>query len=131
MEEGNQSTVVMFRGYPVRWPVLPATQISSPFTFASKAAKILEDLQQATIPDLVSLPTEILLHIFDDLYAHTPKKFWPDVPLDPGAVTESDCDYRAAYDTLAALARTCRNRSPLQTMYIALPWSRSSLHTRS
>jgi hypothetical protein len=67
------------------------------------------------MPDLVSLPTEILLHIFDDLYSHTPKKFWPDVPLDPRAVTESDCDYRAAYDTLAALARTCRILNPVAT----------------
>jgi hypothetical protein len=69
----------------------------------------------ATMPDLVSLPTEILSHIFDDLYSHTPKIFWPDVPLDLGAVTESDCGYRAAYDTLAAFARSCRTLNSVAT----------------
>jgi hypothetical protein len=65
------------------------------------------------MPDLLSLPTELLLRIFDDLYSHRPRMMLLRVPLIP--TPESDCDYRAAYRTLAALARTCQLLRPIAT----------------
>jgi hypothetical protein len=65
------------------------------------------------MPDLISFPAELLLHIFDDLYSHRPRQFWPHVPLT--AVIESDCEHSTAYQTLATLARTCRTLHPIAT----------------
>jgi hypothetical protein len=65
------------------------------------------------MPELLSLPAELLLHIFDDLYLHRSRIMLPHALL--ALTPESDCDYRAAYQTLAALARTCQFLRPIAT----------------